>query len=135
MGDSLRTDVGNGLCYTVSLSTTGISGQTTSNFQITTNRPVSSTIYIGSLSDLQSMSENWGDSQYPPDGNYVLTNDIDASSTRNWNGGLGFQPMGSGQSDYFQGIFDGQGHQITGLYCNRPNEVYAALFALWRIMR
>ena len=41
---------------------------------------------------------------------YVLGNDIDASVTSSWNGNAGFEPIGT-----FTGIFDGQGHTITGV--------------------
>jgi len=46
---------------------------------------------------------------------YVLGNDIDASDTISLNDGAGFEPVGT-----FTGIFDGQGHTITGIYINRP---------------
>jgi len=50
----------------------------------------------------------------------VLMNDIDASATRTWNDGAGFEPIGT-SSNQFTGSFDGQGYKITGLYINRPN--------------
>jgi len=40
-----------------------------------------------------------------------LTSDIDASETESWNGGNGFNPLGT-----FSGTFHGKGHVITGLY-------------------
>ena len=55
---------------------------------------------------------------------YVLGNDIDASATSGWNGGAGFEPVGT-----FTGIFDGRGHTITGFYINRPNTNGMALFS------
>ena len=71
---------------------------------------------IRSLQDLKGLSES---SLYNP-GYYVLANDIDASSTRLWNNGAGFKPIGD--SSPFQGGFEGLGHAIKGLYINRPSE-------------
>ena len=74
------------------------------------------------------MSENWGDSAHPRDGHYVVTSNIDASASGGWNGGLGFEPIGTGYSDYFRGVFDGQGYTISGLEIDRPDEEYVGLF-------
>ena len=67
------------------------------------------------------------------DAHYILGNDIDASDTKNWNAGAGFEPIGDG--DYgdrtrnsFEGTFRGQGYTIIGLAINRPSETYAAPF-------
>ncbi|WP_167693120.1 GLUG motif-containing protein, partial [Sphingomonas azotifigens] len=46
-------------------------------------------------------------------GSYVLGNDIDASVTRDWNGGAGFLPIGTHGS--FAGVLDGAGHTIRDL--------------------
>lgn len=54
---------------------------------------------------------------------YELANNIDASATVGWNGGLGFAPM-----SWFSGNFDGKGHIISGLVVNRPLEGYVGLF-------
>ena len=56
-------------------------------------------------------------------GSYYLANNIDASATSGWNGGLGFDPVGD-----FEGIFDGNGHTITDLYINRPTTNLVGLF-------
>ncbi len=48
-------------------------------------------------------------------GDYVLANDINASSTKGWNGGKGFIPVGT-ESNPFQGSLDGGGYNITGLF-------------------
>ncbi len=54
-----------------------------------------------------------------PGSHYVLINDIDASSTRSWNNGDGFEPIGD--SNYpFSGSLNGSGYNITGLYINMP---------------
>ena len=73
--------------------------------------------------DLQGMRANLS-------GNYALGADIvDASQTADWNGGLGFKPIGNGgASSNFSGTFDGLGHGITGLTINRPTADNIGLF-------
>ncbi|MCH7386553.1 filamentous hemagglutinin N-terminal domain-containing protein [Acinetobacter modestus] len=62
-------------------------------------------------------------------GNYVLGSDIDASDTVNWNGGLGFTPIGEAHmtndgttvtGNIFQGQFHGLGHSIKNISINQP---------------
>jgi hypothetical protein len=60
--------------------------------------------------------------------NFALGRDIDASDTANWNGGLGFVPIGGYTA--FSGNFDGLGHVITNLTINRPTENTIGLFGL-----
>jgi hypothetical protein len=60
---------------------------------------------------------------------YRLANDIDCSDTVNWNGGLGFNPIGL-QFSEFQGIFDGNNFAINDLHINRPLEEYVGLFSV-----
>lgn len=55
--------------------------------------------------------------------NYVLGADIDASATRNWNGGAGFDPL-----KVFTGTFDGLKHVVKNIYINRPTEDQVGLF-------
>ena len=55
---------------------------------------------------------------------YRLMNDIDATATREWNGGEGFDPI----DGYFAGVFDGGGYAVRGLWIERPNESHIALF-------
>jgi len=72
---------------------------------------------ITSVEELQAMNDDL-------DAQYVLGNDIDASSTANWNGGEGFEPIGSGAGtlpDPFTGSFDGNGHAISGLTIDRDS--------------
>ncbi len=60
---------------------------------------------------------------------YELGSDIDASDTVNWNGGLGFDPIGSAPSPGgFSGSFDGKGYKIINLTINRPLEDEVGLF-------
>jgi len=61
------------------------------------------------------------------DKDFTLANDIDASVVSSWNGGTGFDPVGNAGSA-FQGTFDGQRHEIAGLFINRANESYVGLF-------
>jgi len=58
---------------------------------------------------------------------YYMQNDIDCSDTVNWNGGAGFEPIGT-DGDEFTGRFFGQGHAIHNLYINRPETNYVGLF-------
>ncbi|MFA6227380.1 MAG: hypothetical protein WC631_02810 [Candidatus Paceibacterota bacterium] len=59
--------------------------------------------------------------------NYILTNDIDCSDTVSWNGGSGFEPIGTYASP-FAGIFSGDYYKITNLYINRPGVNGVGLF-------
>jgi hypothetical protein len=60
--------------------------------------------------------------------NYILNNDIDCSDTVNWNSGAGFVSIGTSTAAKFSGIFNGNGHKITGLYINRPSTDNIGLF-------
>src|SRR3989338_10877154 len=70
-------------------------------------------IKINTIEELQLIGNN---SAYPLNGDYILTQDIDASATVNWNNGAGFKPIGQ-----FSGVFNGQGYIITNLIINRPS--------------
>lgn len=87
------------------------SGGTTSKKGVVaaTNEPT----MITDVDDLQAMSEGL-------DGEYELGNDIDASETDTWNGGAGFEPVGT-DSDPFTGSLDGNGYTITGLSIERTD--------------
>jgi hypothetical protein len=71
-----------------------------------------SAISISTLEDLQKIGV---DAAFPLDGEYLLAEDIDASSTADMNDGKGFTPIGIGWGNGFTGSFDGDGHAITGL--------------------
>ncbi|SDX76109.1 Ig-like domain-containing protein [Halobellus clavatus] len=75
---------------------------------------------INNSSQLQAMEDNL-------DAHYRLGSDIDASNTSTWNGGNGFDPVGN-DTDRFIGSLDGNGHTITGLTIDRPNEEHVGLF-------
>ena len=70
--------------------------------------------------DLQGVNGNLS-------GNYALGANIDASNAASWNGGAGFDPIGTIGNPY-GGIFDGLGHTISNLQINRPNNGYIGLF-------
>ena len=88
---------------------------------------------ISTLDHLRWVSENTGYWS----SNYILTADIDATDTKNWNNGKGFQPIGElVKSDWNPnektcnciGLFDGQGHVISNLTINRPEQDIVGLF-------
>ena len=56
---------------------------------------------------------------------FLLADDIDASATREWNGRMGFDPIGDNNNN-FSGNFDGQGFKIINLHIDRTN--YVGLF-------
>lgn len=75
---------------------------------------------IYTIEDLYGINDNL-------DGNYILMNDIDLSETRQggeWDTGIGWIPIGTKPTakeqefevnDYFEGIFDGNGHRIMNM--------------------
>ncbi|MCC3375064.1 S-layer homology domain-containing protein [Cohnella sp. REN36] len=60
---------------------------------------------------------------------YRLAADIDASETAGWDGGRGFEPIGSYESP-FTGDFDGDGHLVAGLAIKRPEATNIGLFGV-----
>jgi len=85
-----------------------------------------SQIYISTIEELQKIGN---DPAYPLNGYYFLSNDIDASETRNWNGGKGFEPISYNNPYDFTGVLDGKGYCIRNLYINRPEDGYIGLFS------
>lgn len=75
---------------------------------------------IRNCTELQNMKNNLSVS-------YALANDIDCSPSVSWNGGKGFEPIGSA-TQQFSGSFDGKGYTISGLTINRPADLYIGLF-------
>ena len=69
-------------------------------------------ITINNIYELQKIGK---DASYPLDGEYELTQDIDASDTINWNNGQGFVPIGT-ENNPFEGKFNGNGYKIRRLY-------------------
>ncbi len=98
-------------------------------------------ITISSIEELQNIGNH---PDYPLNGEYVLTQDIDASDTINWNvravslpydTGMvnyniweGFKPIGAFLIVPFTGKFNGNGYKITNLYINRLGAMEVGLF-------
>lgn len=94
-------------------------GQLNANYAINLNGANSSLSIDGNaytvirnLTDLQNANLDL-------DGYFALAGNLDASATASWNGGLGFNPIGT-DSSKFTGVFEGLGHTISNLYINRP---------------
>lgn len=102
-------------------------------------------IEIDSLEDLNEMRNDLaGTSLYgvstgcdTPCFGYELVADLDFDTNQDgaiteeddyWNGGLGWQPVGSFDDEPFTAYFDGNFHSIRNLYINRPTEDYVGLF-------
>ena len=87
------------------------------------NGTASNPYEISNVDQLQNMSSNLS-------AHYELIEDINASETRNWNNGKGFNPVGYeyGEGSWFSGRLDGQGHTISDLYINRNSSKYIGLF-------
>jgi len=70
---------------------------------------------ITNIDDLQLMNNNkkaW----------YELANNIDASKTKSWNDGKGFEPIGDFLDEGFTGHFNGNGYIIIDLFINRNDD-------------
>ena len=87
---------------------------------------IAQTIAIDTITELQMIGNAPG---YPLNGNYIITQDIDASVTASWNGGQGFDPIGSWSIGFhgpeaipFTGHLDGQDYTISGLVIKQPAE-------------
>jgi beta-lactam-binding protein with PASTA domain len=81
-------------------------------------------IRISTIEELQRIGN---DTDYPLNGRYILTKDIDASATATWNGGKGFSPIGDRNAP-FMGVFQGDGCVISNLVINQPGSGYMGLF-------
>lgn len=84
---------------------------------------------ISTIEELQAIADSidGGMTHEYVDGHYALSNDIDASDTKNWNGGEGFRPIGT-ISGPFTGCFDGRGFTIKGLHIDRRETEGIGLF-------
>ena len=60
-------------------------------------------------------------------GNYALSENIDASVTKEWDSGRGFLPLGR-EFYPFSGNFNGNSYGISTLYINRPEQDNIGLF-------
>ena len=79
------------------------------------------------ISTIEQLQLIGNDVDYPLDGYYVLTQDIDASATVTWNDGAGFAPIGGSYWTPFIGTLDGQGYGVTDLFIDRPSEFFVGL--------
>lgn len=68
---------------------------------------VSNPYRVSTIEQLQQVNDSLSS-------NYILTNDIDASETKNWNDGKGFLPLGS-ESTPFSGSLNGQNFKIYNI--------------------
>ncbi|MBP2542911.1 GLUG motif-containing protein [Acinetobacter guillouiae] len=78
-----------------------------------TNRPALYTA-IQNIQQLQNMQSNLA-------GNYAVVNHIDATETKDWNDGRGFNPIGD-ENNSFKGKLDGLGHTVSKLSINRSTQ-------------
>ncbi len=92
------------------------------------------TMEISSYEDLKKIGNHWN---YPLNGVYKLTQNINAINSRYEADGKGFLPIGNAQLDSvlsdtvsgaFMGSLNGNGHVIYNLYINRPDEDRVGLF-------
>jgi hypothetical protein len=81
---------------------------------------------ISELGHLAWMSNTATDSAWC---SYTLSNDIDATATKDWDNGAGFKPIGTEDAP-FTGVFDGNEHVIRNLTINRPNGNNIGLFGV-----
>jgi len=90
-------------------------------------------IAIDTIEELQLIGN---DAAYPLDGDYILTQDLEARPASTWNSGDGFDPIGSYVADdpaaAFTGTFDGQGYCIWELQIHRETEMSVGLFGCIR---
>jgi hypothetical protein len=91
---------------------------------VTPSNSETSYMLVNNIYDLQEIS-------WFPSGNYALSQNIDASITKEQNGGKGFMPIGGKRQDGipFTGNFDGNNYIIKNLYINRPDENDVGIFA------
>lgn len=88
------------------------------------------------ISSIEALQRIGNDPDYPLDADYIVTQDIDASETPEWNDGEGFRPLGGYDPDgklpgdpAFRGTLDGGGHAITSLTINLTEMAGGAIFA------
>jgi hypothetical protein len=69
------------------------------------------------------------------DKHFILVNDINASGTKTWNGGAGFEPVAKDtsssngfQGTKFTGYLDGRGYKIINLFITHGSSHYVGLF-------
>ena len=102
-------------------------------------KSINDAMLVHDVYELQAIDRNTGTingSSYVV-GNYMLTGDIDAGDTKNWNSGRGFDPIGrlnrtgNGVTGSFSGAFDGMGHSIQNLYIRQIGNQYDGYIGLF----
>ena len=78
---------------------------------------------VNTVADLQNIQNNLS-------GTYALGRDINAGATSGWNGGAGFNPIGSNYSNEFSGMLDGHGKSIINLTVNAATPGWTGLFGI-----
>ena len=91
----------------------------------TTAKTVKGYMWVEDVEQLQAI----GASADTLDGNYALRNSIDATATKEWNSGAGFNSIGT-KDKAFTGKFDGLDYNIFNLNINRGTEENVGLFGV-----
>ncbi len=81
---------------------------------------LAATRYVSNCVELQEIKNHL-------DADVVITQDIDCSDTKNWNGGAGFEPIGH-TAAFFTATFNGGNYTIYNLTIYRPSTSYVGLF-------
>lgn len=108
------------------ITATAARGEKSASCTVTVTKPEDA-IAISTAEELNMIGY-----EYPLDGYYYLTDDIDltdltAPGGAYYNNGLGWEPIGNSDTP-FTGVFDGQNHHIIGMIMNRPAEDNVGLF-------
>jgi hypothetical protein len=72
------------------------------------------------IRDFAELCKIGRDAAFTMSDRYELANDIDASASRNMNGGNGFYGIYNSSSNSFTGTFNGKGYKISNLYGFTP---------------
>ena len=75
---------------------------------------------IKTVEDLQNIHDDLTRS-------YQIVNDIDATVTKTWNNGRGFDPIGDFEEPFTGTVWGGR-HRIKGLFISRPDDMEIGLF-------
>lgn len=115
--------------YNTGAAATGSTLFTGSKLNGSDANSINDCMLISDIYELQNIST---DPNYEPNrsGRFMLTGDIDASATKNWNNGAGFKTLFSNQTLKFLGVFDGLGYTISDLYINNSTSQYGGLFGV-----
>jgi filamentous hemagglutinin family protein len=81
---------------------------------------LTSYMLVNNATDLQAIASNLS-------GTYALGAAIDASATKSWNSGAGFEPIGTAAAP-FEGTLEGQGNTIANLFINASSVASVGLF-------